>query len=149
MKLRLKYMMRSVLLSWILIIPAPVEASCDKLFSEVIKRELNENKKTLAPCPSKRIDKPRHRIRDVCYEPGDPNSRITIKALLRCKTSKKSAISASVSENVTITATAGRDCKINNIDADASGAFGSLIVEIIEELRGLRGELEDALKEHC
>ncbi|WP_192355937.1 hypothetical protein [Mesorhizobium mediterraneum] len=96
------------------------------------------------------LDKPDHHLQSVCYTSSGSTSHLEIVASLRCKTSDKAFVQASVSDTVTAKAEVrGADCQLLDIDVQTSGAVGKILVRAFNVNGIARTKLQEALDKLC
>jgi hypothetical protein len=96
------------------------------------------------------LDKPGHHLRSVCYTSNGATSDLKVIADLRCKTSDKAFVKASISDTVTANAKVrGADCQLISVDVQASGDLGKLLMHAFDVNGIARIKLQKALDKLC
>lgn len=96
------------------------------------------------------LDKPDHHLKSVCYTSHGATSDLEIVADLRCKTGDKVIIKASISDTVTAKAQVrGADCQLIDVDVQASGDLGRILLRAFNVSGIARTKLQGALDKLC
>lgn len=96
------------------------------------------------------LDRPDHHLQRVCYTSDGATSSLEVVANLRCKTSDKAFLKASVSDTVTAKAQVrGKDCQLLDIDVSAGGDIGQIFIRSFNVNGIARTKLQSALQKLC
>src|SRR3954465_14331770 len=92
----------AVLVCSLLMCGAPTARACDDFAGRLLANAVRPaiEKMGCGDLAKIGLDKPEHRLKNLCYSSSGQQSEITISARLKCKTGREAIVQASVSDQV-------------------------------------------------
>jgi hypothetical protein len=130
----------------------PAAYACDELAGRLLTKIIQPEIEKLG-CQGLEnlgLNRSEHRLESICYESSGPQSRISIAAMLKCRTGSGALIQSQVSERVRAHAEVrASDCQVLDLSVDAAGSLGKLLLRAFDSNGSARKALQDALSRAC
>jgi len=135
-----------------LTVSAVAASACDELVSRLIANAIRPSIESLdcSGLDKAGLNNAEHHLASVCYTSTGSQSNIVMVVDLKCRTSDAAFIQASVSEQVTASATVqASGCQILDLSVEASGDIGRILLGAFDASGAARKALQEVLDKAC